>query len=595
MRCPLAGKSPEGGLPKCRVYRGIMIFWYWYLLAAAALSFSGYITLNIFMTAALAAVVHLLFNLFASKNRAITGLQAAAVSAAALALLWQESFLPPVSTLVSFLANPKTRPSVQYILEFAWQSVNLPMLAAGIALFAVVFFAYRKKPLLLALSAYAILAAALIIQPKHNIVNLDSASQESPKPKQNVAELDPFYAKEGDWEEESSTPVAQSRQDIAELGSTSPAAFYKKESGRMVEFSPPEKNSPPFDVIILHICSLSWMDIKDSGSNLIPFFSKFDYVFTNFSAASSYSGPAALRILKSPCGQVPHLQLYKDAPAGCYLMDDLRNSGFKTYTMSSNNGKYDDFAAHAQKYGHADAPLDVEGLQEAYQMFDGTPMYPDDAALHKFWKTRQDSKVPRAALYFNTANLHIGTHKPGDSHKSDDTAFYKERLAAMTAQFEEFFSEIERSGRNAVVIFVPEHGAALTGTKMQARNVRDIPLPPIVTVPAAVKLIGKGFYSDTLKPRVITKPSSLLALAWFIAEFLNNNPYTKDARKPDAISLEIPGTDFMAEDENAAVMRMRFGYIYSQKGGPWSLLPDYAGIPPGTIPAPQDFRRAARR
>jgi hypothetical protein len=163
----------------------------------------------------------------------------------------------------------------------------------------------------------------------------------------------------------------------------------------------------------------------------------------------------------------------------------------------------------------------------------------------------------------------------------------------MTAELKDFFSEVERSGRKAVVVFVPEHGAALTGTKMQAKDVREIPIPPIATLPVAVKLIGKGFYAAQPGPQVITKPASLQALAWLIAEFLRHNPYNRDARKPELIASEIPVTDFMAENENAAVMRAGLGYIYRQKDGNWSPLPSYAGIAPGTIPSPLDFKRPA--
>ncbi len=525
-----------------------MTFWYWYVLAAAALSFSGYITLNILLALLLAALVHVQFHFLASKKRVLTGLKAAVTAAAALALLWRESFLPPASTLVSFLANPATRPSTEYIVQFIRQSINFQMLAAAIVLFAAVYLVYRKKPFQLALSVYFILGLAWIMQPK---------------------------------------------QSIADLGAATPEAFYKKESSRVLEFPQPSNNAPPFDVIILHICSLSWMDIKDSGSDIIPFFSKFDYVFTNFNSATGYSKIAAMHVLRSPCGQVPAPQFFTGAGAGCYLMDDLRKDGYKTYTIFSHDGKYDDFIGEVQKYGHADAPLGIAGLPVKYHMFDGTALYADNAALDKFWKARQASGAPRAALYYNTVNLHIGTHKANGSRGRDEAADYKERLAEMTKEMEEFFSEVESSGRNAVVIFVPEHGAALTGTKMQAKDVREIPLPPIVVVPAAVRLIGKGFYADR-KPQVITKPASLQALAWLIAEFLKNDPYTKEARKPETVASEIPATDFLAENYNSAVMKAGFGYIYKIKGGNWTPLPAYAGIFPDTIPSPEDFARAAR-
>jgi hypothetical protein len=526
-----------------------MILWYWYVLSAAALSVSGYINLDIFLTAAIAVIVHAPARLLFPKVRILSGVKAAAATAAALALLWRESYLPPVSKLISFLADPVTRPSNQYLLEFIRQSVNFSMLAAAMLVLAAVVIASRKKPMLLVISTYFILVSAWIMQPK---------------------------------------------QSISDLGSESPEAFYKKERGRIVDFSAPEKGSPPFDIIILHICSLSWEDIKDSGSNLIPFFSEFDYIFTNFSAACTYSGPAALRVLKSPCGQLPHTLLYADSPPGCYLMDNLRAAGFKTYTVFNHDGKYADFFSSIQKYGHADAALGTGGLPVEYTMFSGTPLYRDDAALSKFWKARLAFNAPRAALYYNTANLHIGTHQPGAERGPDDSAAYRERLAAMTAQINSFFSDVEKSGRNAIVIFVPEHGAALSGTKMQAKDVREIPLPPIAILPVAVKIIGKGFYPESQKPQVITKPASLQALAWLTAEFLRHNPFSNAARKPEIVAAEIPGTDFMAENENAAVFRTGPGYIYRQKADKWSPLPSYAGITPGAIPSPQDFRRTTR-
>lgn len=584
-----------------------MTFWYWYLFAAAALSFSGYVALDGPLTLAFAAGAHLADRTLAAKNRLVPGVIAAAAAAAGAALLWRGSFLPPVSTILRFLTDPSMRPSVRYVLEFTRQFLNPWMLAAGSALFALSFFGARKKPLILAVSAYLVFAAAWAREPKRSIVALDKGQEaidegDPPpsvsRPAQDYAALhltpDPFY--DGKQAGASAPPRKSPppEEPVPEPGIASPKAFFREESGRVVAIPAPLKGAPPFDVIILHICSLSWKDIKDSGSDLLPFFSRFDYVFTNFSAACSYSGPAALRVLRAACGQPPHMHLYENVPAGCYLMDKLREAGFKTYTMATHDGKYDHFTANSRKFGHADAPLGIKGLPTAYQLFDGAPMAADDAALGRFWKARLESNAPRAAVYFNTANLHMGTRKPGVARGLDDIASYKERLGLMAAQLEGFFSEVEKSGRNAVVIFVPEHGAALTGTKMQAKDVRDIPLPPIATVPVAVKLIGKTYFGGADTPQVITKSASFLALAWLIAEFLRHNPYSVEARKPEAVAKEIPGTEFFAEDENASVMRMAAGFVYKLKGRDWTPLPDYALIPPGTIPSPQEFKRGAR-
>lgn len=571
-----------------------MAAWYWYLLATALLSFAGYLAPRPGPVAALALAVHAAFQAFPPKRRAVAAPAAALAGAAAAALLWRESFLPPVSTLFAFLADPKTRPTAGYLLEFAWQSVDLRMLAAAAALLAATAAAHRRAPLLLGLAAYALFGAACLLGPKAGSLDLDGgrdpARIDAPAaaPAPNIAGRDPFYLRRA----EVPGPAAGA---AAPPAVRSPAEFYRREGARTVVIPRPAEADPPFDVLILHVCSLSWKDLKDAGADLKPFLAKFDYVFTDFSAACSYSGPASLRVLRSPCGQEPHRRLYFDAPPGCYLLDGLRAGGFKTYTMFSHDGKFDDFAANAQKHGHADPPLGVEGLPPAYQMFNGAPMFRDDTAFHRFWAARQDSAAPRAALYYNTANLHVGTHRPGVPKGPDARADYKGRLDALVAQLEHAMAEVERSGRNAVVVFVPEHGAALTGNKMQAQDVRDIPLPPIAVVPAGVRLIGKRFRADAPKPTVITKPASLQALAWLIGEFLRHDPFGPDARDAEAVAAEVPVTDFLAEDENAAVMRLDEGYAYRLKDGDWKPLPDFALIPPATIPSAEELRRAGAK
>lgn len=529
-----------------------MILWYWYVVAIAGLSLYGYITLNVPLMAALAVTAHFLRRFTSSRSRVAAGFAAASVAAAALALLWRESYLPPILTLISLAEKAAMRPSPQYIFKFAWQFLNLWMLAVC-AIFLAAAIASRKAPRLLAFASYAVLALAWALQPGQELL--------------------------------------ASVEGTAE-------AFYRTERGRTVKLLPPAENTPPFDILILHVCSLSWQDIKDAGADLTPFFSKFDYVFTGFNSVSAYSGPAALRLLKSPCGQMPQTLLYSDSPADCYLMDRLRADGFKTYTVLSHSGNYGDFSADLRKYGHADAPLDMSGLPPYYRMFDGTPIYADDAALHKFWRARVKSGEARAALYYNTAALHSGAHPPGSIRLPDDPAAYRQRLTALTSQFEKFFEEVNSSGRSAMVIFLPEHGAALSGGRMQAKAVRDIPLPPIVTVPAAVKLIGRSFRPKALKPQIIAGPDSLQALAWLIAEFLARSPFTPKGRAPATLAREIPGTDFFSENENASVIAAAPGYAYRCKWknrGQWSRLPDSAGIPPGTIPSPGDFRHVAAR
>ena len=565
-----------------------MTAWHLYLLAASGLSLAGYVSLEAVPTLLLGAA------LFAGLRRpglarpSARLLLAGLAAWAALALLWRDSFLPPVSTLAAFLVNPKTRPTLRYLLEFTWQFLSLRMLAAAAVLAAAGYAASLRRPRAFALAAYAVFLGAWLHEPPRAALHLDEGAG-PPKtpiaPRPNLAQRDDFYQMSVD----DPPPGAESQ---AEAPVRSPRDFYEKESGRSVLFPAPAKDSPAFDILILHICSLSWKDIKDSGADLTAFFARFDYVFTAFSSASSYSGPAALRVLKSPCGQVPHIKLYEPAPDGCYLMDDLRRSGFKTFTMFSHDGKFDDFGSEVQKFGHADAPLPIAGLPVAYEMFDGTPMYSDAASLRRFWKARQESRAPRAALYYNTANLHVGTHLPGTSIGPDIGSDYRRRLETLARDIDGFLAELERSGRRAVVVVVPEHGAAIVGNKMQAQDVRDIPLPPITTIPVGVRLLGRR--GPRPPAQVVDKPASLLAIAWLLADFIRRNPFADGAPDPEAIVKDIPSTEFMAESENSAVMRLGGDFIYQFKGGDWKPVPEYALLPAGTIPAAAAFRRTTR-
>src|SRR5207248_1745854 len=85
-------------------------------------------------------------------------------------------------------------------------------------------------------------------------------------------------------------------------------SFYGAESERVVLFKKP--SGPPFDIVIVHVCSMSWADLKEVGLDKDDFFKQFDYSFTNFNSVSSYSNPAVMRLLRSNCGQQTHADLY---------------------------------------------------------------------------------------------------------------------------------------------------------------------------------------------------------------------------------------------------------------------------------------------
>lgn len=108
--------------------------------------------------------------------------------------------------------------------------------------------------------------------------------------------------------------LAQSRPGAAGLDSSQGgsydqqlAAFRAGEKDRRVDIPAQAADAAQqFDLIVLHICSLSWDDIDASQQRNHPLLSRFDYVFKNFSSAASYSGPAAIRVMRAACGQESH-------------------------------------------------------------------------------------------------------------------------------------------------------------------------------------------------------------------------------------------------------------------------------------------------
>ena len=69
-------------------------------------------------------------------------------------------------------------------------------------------------------------------------------------------------------------------------------------------------------------------DIEAAGLMDHPLWKHFDLLFKNFNSATSYSGPAAIRLLRASCGQEAHADLYKSAPQQCHLFSQLASAGY---------------------------------------------------------------------------------------------------------------------------------------------------------------------------------------------------------------------------------------------------------------------------
>ena len=347
-------------------------------------------------------------------------------------------------------------------------------------------------------------------------------------------------------------------------------AFYAAEQKRKTP-SPDQRpaDAQPFDLLVINICPLSWSDIEAAGLMDHPLWKHFDIVFKNFNSATSYSGPAAVRLLRASCGQLSHTNLYQPSGADCYLFENLAKLGFNQQLMLGHNGLFGDFLKELRSLGGMQSPLmDQTGLPVSLQAFDGSPVYEDLAVLNRWLKTEEASSNPRNATFYNTLPLHDGNHFPGQSKTAD----YKVRAQKLFDDLDNFFTELEKSGRKVMVVVVPEHGGALKGDKMQVSGLRDIPSPSITNVPTAVKFFGMKAPHEGA-PIIIDQPSSYLAVSELVVRALDGKMFSEDSVNWQQYVANLPQSAAVSENANAIVIQYQGKPYVQLNGGSWVPYP----------------------
>ncbi|MDR5759247.1 cellulose biosynthesis protein BcsG [Caballeronia sp. LZ035] len=344
------------------------------------------------------------------------------------------------------------------------------------------------------------------------------------------------------------------------------AAFRAKESQRQVSFghlSADQKEQ--FDVIVLHICSLSWDDLDVSKERNHPFLSHFDYLFTNFSTAASYSGPAAIRVLRAACGQEAHADLYKDAPAQCHLMADLAQAGYTPQVTFNHDGHFDNFTQVVKdNLGVPNVTMVPNtGAQVGMHAFDGSPIMDDYGTLANWYAQRAQVPGP-VALYYNTISLHDGNKLANSKLTSLES--YPVRVNKLMSDFDRFADLIQQSGRRAVILFVPEHGAALRGDNNQVAGLREIPTPSVVHGPVGVRLVG--FTGNHGPTTVVDQPTSFLAVSQLLSNLVSNSPF-KPGVTLSQYAANLPQTPMIGENEGTVTMKTANGYVVKTPDGVW--------------------------
>jgi cellulose synthase operon protein YhjU len=514
-----------------------MGLWASYFVAAALLHHLGAIRLEPVPNLALAVLLAVPLPRAAAASRAWRLARHALASGAAAALLWRESWLPAPARAARLLAETGGGISPAYALRVLGGAVGLAGAAAVLAAVAACVLLARRAVL-------APLAFAAILSVPLLGADRDGAGLEG------------------------------------ELG-----RFFDAEARRSVRF-PARAAGGDLDVVLLHVCSMSWDDLSASGLDGSPFLRRFDLVLGAFNTVSSYTNPSAIRLLRAGCGQPRHAELYREAGPDCYLLDALRRAGYRTWTAIDNDAPSYRFVEDAAAFGHADAPLPLAGLPVRQVDFDGTPIHDDGALLARWLEARERSGARRAALYADLTTMHGGARPAGDEGwwRRARTDLYREAGERLFANLDGFLEALRATGRRTLVVLVAEHGMALRGSSLQPPDLREIPLPAITTVPVALKLVGPGLPPAPGRQVTVGKPTSYLAIAHLVAAALDAPAFRPEALFTDDALAAIPETRFVAENEGATVLRAGGELFWRRGAGDFVEVPRDGGA--GVGPAP---------
>lgn len=305
--------------------------WNLYFLAKFLLAWTGHLNLQVMPNLIFALV--LLIPLAHPLLRRARTLIAIPV---AVALLYQDTWFPPFSRL---LAQPGVLNfSVDYIIELLGRFIDWQVCA--LLLLLIIGYAFLNQ--WLRLTTVTLLGLCwLSVSNVHALFPQTLQTTEAP-----VASVTPGVAMPA---------VVSSEPDDATLNAYL-EKFYQTEAQRKVDFKTPAVEPPPFDLLVLNICSLAWDDLDEVGMRDNPLLNQMDVIFDNFNSATAYSGPAAIRLLRASCGQVSHAQLYKATPDQCLLFEDLRKLGFSNELMLNHTGEFDGFLQEVRDQGHLPTP-----------------------------------------------------------------------------------------------------------------------------------------------------------------------------------------------------------------------------------------------
>jgi len=515
--------------------------WSFYFIIKLGLYWKGLISFH-----ALPNLFFALFLLTPVSSRVGRRVKNFIASVLAVMLLYYDSWLPPVARLIS-QASLLSEFSFSYLVELLSRFINMSVIGTVFVAW-LVFWVLSRWVRVGVLVVAGMLVIWLVKSPMID----------------NIAHL-----LESDTKQAAISVADNAKPDMDRVLQD----FFDKESQRAVIFTPPAATAAPFDVVFLHVCSLSWDDVRMVGLEQHPLWAHFDFLLNKFNSAASYSGPAAVHLLRGSCGQTKHESMYTQTAEKCYLLDSLQQSGFEPNLAMNHNGKFDDFLGQVKTHGRVVVrPLPTEGLPAAQYAFDNSAVYDDYAVLNRWIDTRNKSASPRAVLYYNTVSLHDGNHLPGTYAEPNTAKTYVIRLSKLLDNLEKFMIELERSGRRTVVVMVPEHGAALSGDKRQISGLREIPTPAITMVPVGIKVVGGKRAGESLS---IDQSTSFLAISHIVQRMLEKSPYAGNSFMPSDYVVDLPLTPFVSQNERSTVAEYNHRFYLNRGDGEWEEYEEF--------------------
>lgn len=512
--------------------------WNYYFLLKFALLWYGYLNFHPF-----ANLIFLAFLLFPLSSDRLHRYRQWLAIPIGLALFYHDTWLPNIYSIFSQGASV-LQFDRDYLLELLQRFINWQMIGAALVLLvAYLFISQWLRITLFTVLALCWLNVGLLL-PDQSLIPANSVT--------------------------GPTGTAQSKD--AAVGSAAPptntnlnaylSAFYDGEKKRHTTFPAGlTADAVPFDILLIQVCSLAWADIDAVKLQNHPIWNRFDILFNKFNSAASYSGPAAVRLLRASCGQEPHSGLYTPAANNCYLMDNLNRLGFTAGLMLDSKGLFGDFLQTLRTGGNLlQTPLmPTTGITKVMIEFNGEPLFSDPELLKRWMDQRKAAgDTSRSATYFNIVKLHDGNHSLDNKQIP-----YRVRASTLFDDLDNFFTTLEKSGRRTMVVMIPEHGANLVGDKLQMAGLRDIPSPAITNIPVGIKFTGLKT-PNTKPPLQVSVPTSYLALSELISRLMDGRIF-KDAELnlPTLVS-GLPETAVVSSNEGVTVI--------DYQGNPFVLL-----------------------